>query len=146
MGEIAKIMMCHDCKKRLFIHQIDEEGISSNGVMYMVKKYSDKNYLLDKEYTPSEKITSLSLLSFAMEYIPKVGKFELEAFLAEKLLHALYVTKDLTSFFNMEVYFNNDGKEYYLTSEDIKRYFLPLFVPSTLGNTVFLTFKEQKLQ
>lgn len=135
MGEIAKIMMCHDWKKQLFIQ-----------ATYMEKKHTDKNYLLNKEYIPSKKITSLSLLTFTREYIPKVGKFELQTFLAEKLLHALYITKDLTSFFNMEVYFNNDGKEYYLTSEDIKRYFLPLFVPSTLGNTVFLTFKEQKLQ
>ncbi len=134
MGEIAKIMMCHDWKKQLFIQ-----------ATYMEKKHTYKTYLLNKEYIPSKKITSLSLLTFTREYIPKVGKFELQTFLAEKLLHALYITKDLTFFFNMEVYFNDNGEEYYLTSSDIRRLFLPLFIESTFDDIIFLTFKEQKL-
>jgi len=41
--------------------------------------------------------------NFVSMYVPKFGKFEIEAFIGYKMMEALFITKDITNLLNSEL-------------------------------------------
>lgn len=145
MGEIAKCMICRDCTKiRKVLNTIISEGITEDGIMYYVTK-PDEIYLMDQFYTPSEDFLRNDLLKVCSNYIPKFGKYEIEYFIAKKLMEALLITNDLSYLFNTNIMISDISGDIYVPSKRLKEKLLPLFEVKKVGNVYRCIFLETKL-
>lgn len=170
MGEIAnKIIIDKFLKDNS--GYIIKEGIINNKLYYFtIANYLTTNHLIDKDYIPSKSISPLynslndicynyipleikdSSNDICYDYIPLEIKDSFRMFIAEELLKALFVTRELTTLFNTHLMYACNGKEQFLSNTDIKNYLSNLFEitdtikHSSLYTTHYYRFKEEKIK
>lgn len=145
MGDISRKIICSNCNL-CDESKVIAEGIDQNGVMYYVTKPTE-TYIIDEHYIPSESIIKKSIIDIANYYIPHIGKYELEYFVAKELMTAIYVTRDLSNLFSTTAMIDSiTGASCYISKEKLKESLLPLFEIKRFNNVFKCTFKEKTIK
>ena len=81
---------------------VKERG-AKNIIRYSIA-YSNVRYVVvDNPKVTWEDIMTKYIKNFDLHFVKMFGKCEVECFIAEKMLYAILVTKDITDLFNMDV-------------------------------------------
>lgn len=143
MGNTKRRILCKNCCV-LETHTI-EEG-EKFGVEYIVFK-PEKRYLIRDNENVSWDYIMKNIKKFQDYYVPKFGKYEIEEFVSYFMKEALFITKDITNLFNMELLC--DDLPYNVTrvsTETIKERLLKCFeVVERKEKTIYLKFKWEVL-
>ncbi|MDO4283424.1 MAG: hypothetical protein Q4D02_07290 [Clostridia bacterium] len=142
MGEIAREMICYNCTRKNMEENIISEGIDENGVHYFVTK-PNETYILDENYFPSDNFLRKGLIEISNYYIPRMGKYELESFVAKELMTAIFVTRSLDRIFNISIMITTFGGSCYISKENLKELLLPLFQIRKDNHVYKCRFKEE---
>lgn len=145
MGDISRKIICSNCNL-CDESKIIAEGMDENGVMYYVTRPTE-TYIIDEHYFPSESIIKKSIIDIANYYIPHIGKYELEFFVAKELMTAIFVTRNLSNLFSTTIMVDNIyGTSCYVSKEKLKETLLPLFEIKQYKNVFKCKFKEELLK
>lgn len=147
MGEIARSMICRNCKKVIEVeNSLIAEGRTKNGIYYFTTRPKE-SYLIDKNYIPSDRLLKINFTEFCINYIPSFGKFEIENYIAKELMSAIFITKDLSTLFNTTIMFEDAFTgTFYITGDKLKEILLPLFDIKKTGKSYTCTYLEKKLK
>lgn len=145
MGEIVRCIICKNCNKITELENtIIAEGITKSGIKYFTTTPKE-TYIIDKNYIPSNDLLKVNFTEFCINYIPKFGKYEIEYFIAKKLMEALLITNDLSYLFNTNIMISDISGDIYVPSKHLREKLLPLFEVKKVGNVYRCIFLETKL-
>ncbi len=99
MNNTEMMILCEGCPKR-------DVKLASSGSMHGVSYItfpSDKRYIIRDNPDVSWDEIMRRREKFMEIYIPKFGKYEIEQFVAHKLMEALFITKDITELLNSKL-------------------------------------------
>lgn len=99
MNKAIMNIICDGCSR--VKAKIEDSG-SMHGVDYVTFDSKKKYIIVDNPAVSWDKIMK-ERENFVSIYVPKFGKYEIEAFVGHKMMEALLITQDITGLFNSEL-------------------------------------------
>ena len=143
MGRIKRRILCKNCP--VLNTKVKEEGEKFR-VEYIVLDTKERYLICDDESVSCDEVMK-DRYKFISTYVPKFGKFEIEEFVGYFMQEAIYITKDISNLFNMELLC--DDSPFNITrvsSETIKKRLLQCFeVVKKENDVTYLKFKWEAI-